>query len=253
MKYYAIFFTALFLLSCSQKQDRSGSLSGYSGFDLEKITFKENPLAVLNSNIDSLANAQTEYAEKGYSEAFDYPVGYKLEPWNGDRSFYGKAYYSKTIDSIAHYRNLYFDRIAFLTHDGKTVAVLAQADVLSDTVYSGFVDLLNKQFGSPVFEPQTNIDVFYEWNAGNRYLQTDYYKGTAVTAASNEPMKVQQIFTIQFLIFNKEAADEIRQIQELNYAKTQTYLVMPGDFQLYSQDPMKNVLMMNELLEKKFR
>jgi len=251
MKYYSILLSGIFLLACSQKGPLP-SLNGHKGFDLEKISFKEDPVALLNTNIDSTANAQSEYVEKGYSEAFDYPVGYKLEPWNGDHSFYGKAYYSKTSDSMAHYQNLYFDRMAFLTHEGKTVAVLAQADVLSESIYADLVNVLNKQFGSPVFEPQTNVDVFYEWNAGDRYLQTDYYKGAAVTATSNEPMKLQEIFTIQFLIFDREAANEIRKIQESNYAKTQNYRVMPGDFQLYSQDPMKNLGMMNELLEKKF-
>lgn len=252
MKYHSIFLAGIFLLACSQKKDPPAVLSAHKGFDLEKISFKENPVALLKANIDSTANAQSEYVEKGYSEAFDYPVGYKLEPWNGDHSFYGKAYYSKISDSIAHYRNLYFDRMAFLTHEGKTVAVLAQADVLSDAIYADLVNVLNNQFGPASFEPQTNVDVFYEWNAGDRYIQTDYYKGAAVTATSNEPMKVQEIFTIQFLIFDREAADEIRKIQESNYAKTQNYRVMPGDFQLYSQDPMKNLLMMNKLLEKKF-
>lgn len=252
MKYYSIFLAGIFFCACSQKKDLPDTLTAQKGFDLEKISFNEKPVTLLNTAIDSAANAQIEYAEKGYSEVFDYPVGYKLEPWNGDHSFYGKAYYSKTSDSIARYRNLYFDRMAFLTHEGKTVAVLAQADVLSESVYLDFVKLLNTQFGSPVFEPQTNVDVFYEWNAGDRYLQTDYYKGAAVTAGSNEPMKVEEIFTIQFLIFNREAADEIKKIQESNYSKTQNYRVMPGDFQLYSQDPMKNLLMMNELLDKKF-
>lgn len=252
MKKYSYFLSILLLIACSQKKERQ-KIVEKKGFNLEKTHFNENPLQLLKSTIDSTQNTQQEYVEKGFSEAFAYPEGYIFEPWNGDNSFYGNAYYSKKTDSIAYYKDVYFDRIAFLMHYDKTVAVLAQTDLLSDTLYLYLINLLNKQYGKPTFDPQTTSDVFYEWAAPDRYLQTDYYKGISVTATSNQPLKAQEVFTVQFLIFNKNAADEIKKIQEENYKKYEIYRVMPGDFQLYSQNPTKNLTMMNEILEKKFK
>jgi len=78
------------MFSCSQKKAGSTVSQNRAGLDLEKIDFNENPLEILKSKIDSSVNNQEEIVKKGYSELFDYPLGYKFDPWNGKDSFYGK-------------------------------------------------------------------------------------------------------------------------------------------------------------------
>lgn len=241
------------MFSCNQQSNKKSVLAKNIGLNLEEITFNEKPLDILKSKIDSGKNEESAFVEKGYSEPFDYPVGYKFEPWNDKDSFYGKAYYSKAVDSIAHYGDLYFDHLAFLEHNSKTVALLATVEVYSDSVYNNLVKKLNKQYGAPSFSPQTDVDVFYEWTSKDRYIQTDYYKGFSVAAMSDKKTEMKETFTIQLMIFNKQAGLEINNIQQKNYLKTKNYKVMPGDFKLYSQDPAKNLELANQLLSEKFK
>ena len=241
---------------CSDSKNKEhkslNTLEAHSGFDLDNVTFNEKPLQLLKTALDSSINSQKEYAEKGLSAAFDYPEGYKHNLWNGAASFYGKAYYSKLLDSIARYKNVYFNRIAFLTHENKTVAVLASAELPAEQSYYNLGKELTKKYGKPSFEPQTGQDVFYEWTTPVSYIQTDFYTGTSVRVSSGEQPKTVKTYTMQLLIFEKNAAAAIHRIQKENYKKTKTYKIMPGDFQLYSQNPDKNLLMANELLSEKF-
>lgn len=253
MKNFFLLLLSIFLFACFQKDKQSETAVKKIGLDLERIDFTEKPLEILKSKIDTSANNDTGIIKKGYSEPFDYPVGYKLDAWNGKDSFYGKAYYSRTIDSIAYFQNIFFNRIAFLTHNNKTVAILAYAEIKSDTVYNDFVKQLNKQFGEPSFSPQTTQDVFYEWLAKDRYIQIDYSTGMSMSAMSGKDMAVKQTFNMQMLIFNKNAAKDIQAIQQTNYAKTKNYKVMQGDFKLYKDDPQKNIILADSLLNEKFK
>jgi len=38
-----------------------------------------------------------------------------------------------------------------------------------------------------------------------------------------------------------------------NYAKTKEYKVMEGDFKLYKNDPQKNIVLMDSILNEKFK
>ncbi|MBB6240144.1 hypothetical protein HDC90_004808 [Pedobacter sp. AK013] len=253
MKSFLLLLLSTVLFSCNQNGKDSSTAVKKAGLNLEKINFKENPLEFLKSKIDSNVNHDSDYVRKGYSMPFEYPVGYKLEPWNGKHSFYGKAYYSKIIDSIAYYQNIYFNRIAFLTHNNKTVAILADAEIKSDTVYNEFVKQLEKQFGKPTFSPQTTEDVFYEWSAKDRRIQIDYSKGFSMEAISGKKMDFKQTFNMQMLIFNRADAAQIDSIQQKNYARTKEYKVMQGDFKLYKNDPQKNIVLMDSILYEKFK
>jgi len=253
MRGFFLLLLSTVLFSCNQNDKHSSAFEKRAGLNLEKIDFREEPLEFLKSKIDSNVNNDPDYLKKGYSLPFDYPVGYKLDAWNGKNSFYGKAYYSKIIDSIAYYRNISFNRIAFLTHNNKTVAVLADAEIKSDTVYNEFVKQLEKQFGKPTFRPQTTEDVFYEWSAKDRRIQIDYSKGFSMEAMSGKKTELKQTFNLQMLIFNRAEAAKIDSIQQKNYAKTKEYKVMQGDFKLYKNDPQKNIVLMDSILNEKFK
>ncbi|WP_169502354.1 hypothetical protein [Pedobacter sp. SG918] len=253
MKGFLLLLLSTVLFSCNQNDKGSSTSVKKVGLNLEKINFKENPLEILKFKIDSNVNDDSYYVKKGYSMPFDYPVAYKLEAWNGKDSFYGKAYYSKIIDSIAYYQNIYFNRIAFLTHNNKTVAILADAEIKSDTVYNEFVKQLEKQFGKPTFSPQTTVDVFYEWSAKDRRLQIDYSKGVSMSMMSGKKTELKQTFNMQMLIFNRAEAAKIDSIQQKNYARTKEYKVMQGDFKLYKNDPQKNIILMDSILNEKFK
>lgn len=240
------------IVACQQKENKTVAVSP-RGIDLEKIDFKEDPLIILKGKIDSNAGGTSSGVSGGFSEAFDYPVAYKFEPWNGDESLYGKAYYSKLIDSIAHYKNIAFNSIAFLVHNNKTVAILADAEIKSDTVYNDFIKQLTKQFGAPSFSPQTTVDKAYEWSGKDRCIQIDYSTGASMTAVSDKAPVVTKTFNMQLLIFEKTAALEIKKIQEANYAKSKDYKVMPGDFKLYKNDPQTNIVLADSLLNEKFK
>lgn len=253
MKNYCFLLLSLLMFSCSQKKVSSAIFQNRAGLNLEKVDFNENPLEILKSKIDSSANSQEEYVKKGYSAPFDYPIGYKFEPWNGKDSFYGKAYYSEITDSIAYYQHINFNRIAFLTHNNKTVAILANAEIKSDTVYNDLVKQLTKQYGTPSLTPSTTQDVFYEWTTKDRYIQIDYSTGMSMTAMSGKSTEIKQTFNLEMLIFNKDAAKEIQKIQQTNYAKTKNYKILDGDFKLYKGDPSKNIILADSLLNEKFK
>lgn len=231
-----------------------------STFNLENIPFGEtanNFLQYLNKNISS-----SEVKEKlqAFADSADYPTNYKIDPWNGSISLYGKSYTTVEMDSMAHYKNMFFSKISILTHEGKLVAVLAEnehvtdsLEMESDSTYDQLVTTLTKEIGSPSLSPQTTADVFYEWVKPDRYLQLDFSTGGRITASSNSPNKQEKTFHIQLLIFQKESANNINQIQISNYPKTKNYLVMKGDFALYAQDPAKNLELANKLLSEKFK
>lgn len=247
MKNLIIIMLLASITSCSQKAPKK-ILVEKVGLDLEKISFNEDPQALLKGKIDSTENATADFVKEGISDAFDYPTGHKVNKWNGDQSLYGKAYYSKANDSIAHYKDLYFKQIAFLTHQDSTVAVLATAEVTSDTVYPHLIEMFNAQLGEPSFRTPTSTDNFYEWTGKDRYVQIDYSTGGSITVIPGEPVKTENVYTIKFLIFNKSAADEIKKIQDDNYRKTKKYTVLYGDFEIYRLNPDRNVVMMSDIM-----
>ncbi|MEH3115610.1 hypothetical protein [Pedobacter terrae] len=253
MKNLFLVLLGTILFSCKQNDKDAINAVERKGLNLEKLDFNEKPLKILKSKIDSNVNNDPDFMKKGYSMPFDYPVGYKVEAWNGKDSFYGKAYYSKIIDSIAYYQNIYFNRIAFLTHDNKTVAILADAELKSDTVYNEFVKQLERQFGTPTFRPQTTEDVFYEWTANDRRIQIDYARGFSMEVSSGQKTDTREIINMKMLIFNRTEAAKIDSIQQKNYAKTKEYKVMQGDFKLYKNDPQKNIILMGSILNEKFK
>jgi len=253
MKNLVLILLSLFLFACSFNENQSAIVSNRKGLDLEKIDFNEEPLEILKAKIDTSVNNDQDITDKGNAEAFNYPVNYKTYAWNGKNSLYGKAYYSKIEDSIAHFKNIYFNRIAFLVHDNKTVAIFANAEIKSDTVYNDFVKHLDKQFGKPSFIPQTTMDEFYEWTTKDRLIQIDYFTGGSIRAMSDKKTEVRQTFDMQMLIFNKDAAKQINEIQQANYAKTKGYKVMHGDFTIYKFDPKKNIILADSLLNEKFK
>lgn len=253
MKNLLLLVIVAFLFACSSKENQSAMAGNKKGLDLEKIDFNEKPLEILKSKIDSSVNNDEDIIDKVDSEAFNYPVNYKTYAWNGENSLYGKAYYSKIIDSIAYFKDIYFNRIAFLVHDGKTVAIFANAEIKSDTVYNDFVKQLDKQFGKRSFSPQTTMDEFYEWTTKDRLIQIDYFTGGSILAMSDKKPEFKQTFDMQMLIFNKDAAKQINQTQQANYAKTKNYKVMHGDFTIYKFDPQKNIILADSLLNEKFK
>lgn len=246
MKNILILLFLSLVVSCGRKEAKK-VLTEERGLNLEKLSFNEDALAILKGKIDSTRNATADFVKKGYSEAFDYPNGYKIDKWNGEQSLYGKAYHSKAYDSIAHYKDLYFNHISFLTRNDKTVAVLATADVTSDKVYPHLIKLLNTAFGEPSFRTPTSMDEFYEWTGKDRYVQIDYSVGGSVTVLSDQPAKTETVYTIKMLLYNKNAADEIKQMQDEQYKKTKKYQILYGDFEIYKQNPEKNVVMMSEI------
>jgi len=133
------------------------------------------------------------------------------------------------------------------------VAVLGNAEMKSDTVYNDLIKQLTKQYGTPSFRPATTMDVFYEWTAKDRYIQIDYSKGMSISAMSGKATEMKQTFNLEMLIFNKDAAKAIQEIQQSNYAKTKNYKIMDGDFKLYKGDPSKNIILADSLLNEKFK
>lgn len=152
----------ILVVSCVRKETEK-ALRKEVGLDLEKASFAEDPLVILKDKIDSSRNATADFVKEGHSEPFDYPNGYKLDKWNGEKSLYGKAYHSRALDSIAHYKDLYLNHISYLTHENKTVALFATADVTSEKVYPQLIEHLNTEFGDPSFRTPTSVDEFYEW------------------------------------------------------------------------------------------
>ena len=240
-----------FMISCGQKGEKEVPVEKH-GLNLAQISFEEDPQILLKGNIDSSKNATASFIEEGLSDPFDYPTGHKVNKWNGDQSLYGKAYYSKVSDSIAYYQDLYFNHIAFLTRHSKTVAVLATVEVTSDTVYQHFIDVLHKEYGASSYNRPTTTDEFYEWTGKDRYVQIDYSKGGSITIMPDRPAEVETVYTIELLIFNKDAADEIKKIQDDNYRKTKEYTILYGDFEIYKQNPARNVVMMSDILYDKY-
>lgn len=252
MKKTLLLILSILAIACNKPLKGTEITTKKKGFDLEKLTFKEDPLEFLKGKIDSTQNVDNDFIKKGYSENFDYPIGYKYEPWNGNESLYGKAYYSTENDSMAYYKGVYFNSVGVLTHNNKLVAVLAYGRVPKEELYTNLKNQLQDEYGEPSFFPQTDQDVFYEFSAGDRYIQMDYSSGTSITVMSNGATESSIYFTIKLVIFNKDAADEIKKIQDANYKKTGDYKVLPGDFQLYKHDPKSNVLMMNEIYDKTY-
>lgn len=247
MKHLITVLLLTLLISCGQKTQKEVSVEKI-GLNLAQINFEEDPQILLSGKIDSSKNATASFIEEGLSDPFDYPTGHKVNKWNGNQSLYGKAYYSKASDSIAHYKDLYFDQISFLTHHNKAVAVLATVAVTSDRIYPHLIDLLNAQYGASSFNRPTTTDEFYEWTGTDRYVQIDYSVGGSITVIPDRPMTTETVYTIKLLIFNKAAADEIKKIQDDNYRKTKKYEILYGDFEIYRQNPERNVVMMSDIL-----
>jgi hypothetical protein len=256
MKYVFSLLLFIFLFACKQAatpvvKKQPAVIAKNCEFDIEKITFKEDALALLKNEMDSSFYTDNSMVDNKQAVAFEYPLDNRIFPWNGSKSLIGYAYYSNTLDSVAVMNQWRFSRLGFLSNTNKNVmAVLAKGEFLSDTVFTAIIKYLTIKYGEPAFKSDIASDNFYEWQLPGRIMQIEFFEGGEISVNSNPEKNYNRaVYNIKLLVFEKKQADELFKMQKENAIKKKKFLTIDGGFKIFSHDPAHNQKLLYEMME----
>ncbi|AWG26066.1 hypothetical protein [Flavobacterium kingsejongi] len=222
-------FLVFALMSCSKKSDTLGE---NSQFDMEQITFKEQPLVLLKNSIDS---SFYNFGASPYTPGFEYPKDHLVQPWNGADSHYGYSYFSKEIKGIARCYEWDFDVIGFLVDKKQTlVAVTAYGSFKDRKTFEDMVAYLNLNYGDPTFQDTSEAPAYYEWTLKDRIIQIQYQESDELTLSAGQPDITKSVHQVSLLVFEKSHADAIQKTEMDNFYANRTYKTINGNFSILS-------------------
>lgn len=217
------------LVSCNKKLDTLGE---NSQFDMEQITFKEQPLVLLKNSIDS---SFYNFGASPYAPGFEYPRDHLVQPWNGADSHYGYSYFSKETKGIARFYKWDFDVIGFLVDKKQKLAAVAAFGSFKDRKdFEDMVAYLDLNYGDPVFQDTSEAPAYYEWIVKDRIIQIQYQESDELTLSAGQADITKSVHQVSLLVFEKSHADAIQKTEINNFYANGSYKTLNGTFSLLS-------------------
>lgn len=212
------------LQSCNSNQQKPAIvikkqatvLDKNSEFDLETITFKENPSQLYSKNIlnpeDVLHNTQRD--GKLTDEMLQYKISNTITDFMDIEipKNFGYLYRSPELDSISRFGNIYFNSLFLLTNrHKKPIAFCAETKFTKAGEIKKKLAEIRKKLGSPnhsFFLDSKFNQCVYEWIRGDRTIQIKISNGLTISANSNGETKREMQYYLDILIIaNKDKND----------------------------------------------
>lgn len=224
LKLFKYIIVASLLQSCNSNQQKPAIvikkqatvLDKNSKFDLEAITFKENPYKLYSKNIltpnDVLYDAQRD--GKLTDEILQYKISNTITDFMDIEipKNFGYQYRSPELDSIAKFKNIYFNSLSLLTNiNKKPIAFCAETKFTKAGERKKRLAELRKKLGSPnhsFFLENEFSECVYEWIRADRTIQIKIFDGLTIDANSNGETKKETHYYLDILIIaNKDKND----------------------------------------------
>lgn len=225
LKLFKYLLITSILQSCNSNQQnpkiatkkQATVLSRNSDFDLEVITFKENPSKLYAKNI--LNSNDYSYDAERDGKLTDEMLQYKISNIITDfmdieiPKNFGYHYRSPELDSIAKFKNIYFNSLFLLTNiNKKPIAFCAETTFTKAGERKKKLDEIRKKLGSPdhsFFLDRELDQCAYEWIRSDRTIQIKISSGFTITANSNGETKKEMDYSLDILIIANTYKNEI--------------------------------------------
>jgi len=261
MKNYFKIIPVLILLfvSCEKKKiefEQPKILKANSKFDLVIMDFNEDPKQLISETLDTTASeSYSDTAEKMYDRKTE-----KVLPTGVKRI--GCITLEKQ-DSIAHFGQLYFDRIYIEKDDkNKIKAVVGYAKFkeekelqrLMKSFYDKYKTTIDgvEELGSDYY---TGQDVNYEWALHDRFIQFHISNGREISVSTiAEDNSNTEYFYVEFLMVPREEYQRMKHVNFSEIVKNKRIMtVIKSYFNFESIDPLsgRNASQTLEIIQSK--
>lgn len=217
---------SFFIFSCIGKmaQGQPEILAQNSGFDLEKITFDEDPTALFSKNLADDENIRIDsITPKTFSDTI---FKYKIENYLAEefklkvpKTDFGFLYKTPQLDSVAKLNTAYCERLWMLTDTNKKpVAYYAEARFNTKKEKDTFIKNLKEILGATKYEFLIDShfnQCSYEWEFQNKVIQIETSKGVEMSVSTDKPFSTGEYYRIDILIIKSSAKEAIYKAHEL--------------------------------------
>lgn len=209
-------FTFLLLFSCIK---HPATLEKCGAFDLERVNFQEN-VSLLYSRHLILKDGYAEYDSIRDGKLTDDMLRYTINTVISDalelkvpKEEFGYLYQTPTLDSVAKFRNAYFDKLSILTNrEKKPVAYYATGrfNTLEDRAH--FMNGFKEKYGQPkysFFISSHFEQCSFEWDLQDRIIQIETSHGFEFSVSSGGSSSNGKYYNLYLLIIEKQYQDAI--------------------------------------------
>lgn len=209
-------FTFLLLFSCIK---HPATLEKCGAFDLERVNFQEN-VSLLYSRHLILKDGYAEYDSIRDGKLTDDMLRYTINTVISDalelkvpKEEFGYLYQTPTLDSVAKFRNAYFDKLSILTNrDKKPVAYYATARFNTLEDRARFMHGFKEKYGQPkysFFISSHFEQCSFEWDLQDRIIQIETSHGFEFSVSSDGSSSNGKYYNLYLLIIEKQYQDAI--------------------------------------------
>ena len=220
-KNFVVLASALLLLwSCKTEKKQITRLENKSAFDLESVNFNEDVTKLFAKHL--LDEDGIRYDSVNLATINGDQHRYKISNTIVDvmkfqvpQKEFGFLYKSPTLDSVAKFQDIYFERICLLTNTNKKpVGYYAETEFKDAKVRKAMIDKLIAKYGKPkysFFISNHYNQCSYEWVLADRTLQIETSFGHSATFSSNAEMTSGKYYKLDLLILDNKVKTALHQ------------------------------------------
>ncbi|MCP2026257.1 hypothetical protein L1276_001401 [Flavobacterium sp. HSC-32F16] len=234
LKIFKFFLLISILQSCNSNQQnpalvikkQATVIEKNSEFDLMLINFKENPAKLYSKNI--LNSNDVLYDNERDGKLTDEMLQYKITNIITDvmnitipTKKFGYLYKSPELDSIAKFKNIYFNSLSLLTNiDKKPVAFYAETTFSKENERKKNLDEITKKLGNPKYSYTIGNEFdrrSYEWVLSDRTIQIETSFGFSMSMDSNGNSSNGKYYPLSILIIDNKNKNDLYKAHEYEF------------------------------------
>lgn len=221
---FSIITISLLLFSCQSLEKKVEVLEKNSAFNLETINFQEDVPRLYSK--DPLAfdwlksESADDESDDRYKQVSDDKIKYRINTAitrsldiNVPQQDFGFLYKHPELDSVARFRNAYFNILATLTDlNKKPVAFYAETQYDNKDDRATFIREFVQKYGkaSYAFCTDTHFDqCSYEWVLEDRTIQMETSYGVGFSISTNGESKRGKYYKLEMLILENKYKEDI--------------------------------------------
>lgn len=255
--HFSFMFLLLAMLACKMATKKVSLLEKNSAFDLETIDFNEDVTKLFAKYLldedgiryDSVNVAIINSEQQKYriSNTLIDVMGLKVP-----QKDFGFLYKSPSLDSVAKFQNIYFERMYLLTDSQKKpIGYYAETEFENFNERKAMMDKLNEKYGKPKYAFFLASDFnqcSYEWVLADRTIQIETSFGFSTGVTTNNG----KYYKLDMLILDNKAKTALHQAHIFEFPEKIVYRGKEHsykDFQFEKKSTFRDEFLLNSTQE----
>lgn len=253
----SIFLLVLLAMACKMGPKKVTLLEKNSAFDLETIDFKEDVKQLFAKNL--LDDESFKYDSVDVKIINSDKQKYKISNTLIDvmelkvpQKQFGFLYKSPSLDSVAKFQDIYFDRVYMLTDNNKKpIGYYAETEFLDVKIRTAMLAKLTEKYGKPKYSFFLASDFnqcSYEWVLADRTIQIETSFGFSSGISTNNG----RYYKLDMLIVDNKIKPALHQAHIFEFPDQITYRGKEysyKDFQFEKKTTFKDEFLLNSTFE----